>query len=754
MLMLPCANTYADTLATPEAQHYSRKRTILQLALLIPPPTLKPPQSTTKVDAKVATATRADTMASANTPTTFKGPDLDATSGRRLCAELANQPAVQSGGSTGFNSPTVGVSSSAFEAPPVTTPTIRNSAAPSSRSNGTNTDTVTERVRNYAAPHSPSGANIDTDTERVRIPAAPSSLSNGTNTDTVTERVRNSATPCSPYNGSNAGAVTERVQISPARQSPSNGTNTDPVTDSVRYIHATVGDTHDNGAVGADWCPLLYFSNVTSCGVKHRSYLFLRTEPIVAIAETHLEGNDFHPLAGAHAHRWPRRALAHAVPSANGGTNGGVFMAASNKLKTEPTALHTFDCATSAHTSPHRDTVFYWTRFRSRRLLVGAAYAREGQALRVIHALAKETSHYISTSKGHVGCDFLIAADWNLPAECVQELFNDANVAATAVLPDGPTCNDSTIDYVIASPGLAHFLRIHRDTLVPWGPHCGLRIEIDGQVETSSVTTLRKPLHLRQAVAEHPAASPLHTWAQAKTQAHRHVQPVPVETFPGFSYISRFPDAHQATHELITRYHHFATTMEVYQLGKTTLRTQKEKQPFVGRALPPRFTRKRIGTHDPAEKAGLKGNTYGPHPTIALWATTANVIRNLTKHPLHRLIRTKIQAVSQQWTKAPPLQVSNDALNTTTDHGSVCEAIRRLPKGWQAPWKELLHTTVETLEHIHGKPPPAKRARAITAQAKTTLRIHERVAGLPAPTTDDATRLLHEVDRDSQGCRQ
>ena len=68
------------------------------------------------------------------------------------------------------------------------------------------------------------------------------------------------------------------------------------------------GNTRDRTHVG--WTPLMHFSNVTSYGIKHRAYLVHRSEPLDAVAETHLEATGFVPLAGTHARRWPRRALA------------------------------------------------------------------------------------------------------------------------------------------------------------------------------------------------------------------------------------------------------------------------------------------------------------------------------------------------------------------------------------------------------------------------------------------------------------
>ena len=133
----------------------------------------------------------------------------------------------------------------------------------------------------------------------------------------------------------------------------------------------------------------MYFANVTSYGLKARSGIFARTEPLVGVAETHLENADFAPLAGAHYRRWARCAVAKAIPTAKGGTQGGVLLTAARHARADPSAMCTFSASVGTHTSPHRDAVFFWASICGRRILVGAAYAREGNTLRVAHALSQ-----------------------------------------------------------------------------------------------------------------------------------------------------------------------------------------------------------------------------------------------------------------------------------------------------------------------------------------------------------------------------
>ena len=319
-----------------------------------------------------------------------------------------------------------------------------------------------------------------------------------------------------------------------------------------------------------------------------------RTEPLVAAAETHLGPGEFLPLASGHYRRWPRCAIAPATPTAKGGTQGGIFMGAAKAAKADPSATCVFSPAQGAHVSPHRDAAFFWASISNRRLLIGSAYAREGNTFRIAHALSIETNTNPST-------DFIIAADWNDTPDNTVARFVDAHIPAVAVIPDGPTClsgdSSSTIDFVITSAALAPRLKVYRDLYAPWSPHLGLIIEIEAHLDSPAFTTLHKPKPLRQALQKYPSDNSKFTWDQAKARtANFHQHPLP--SFPGYEFIKNFSDHALHARRLTDKYAQFTATLEQFQLGRTSLQTAHDKRPFTGRARPPKFAKIKVGQQD------------------------------------------------------------------------------------------------------------------------------------------------------------
>ena len=328
---------------------------------------------------------------------------------------------------------------------------------------------------------------------------------------------------------------------------------------------------------------LLYFTNVTSYSPKARAHLMARTEPLVAAAETHLGPGEFLPLANGHYRRWPRCAIATATPTAKGGTQGGIFMGAAKAAKADPSATCVFTPSQGAHVSPHRDATYFWASISNRRILIGSAYAREGNILRIAHSLSIETN-------GNPSTDFIIAADWNDSPERTVAIFADLLIPVAAVTPDGPTCltddSSSTIDFLITSVSLAPCLKVQRDLLCPWSPHLGLIVEIRAHLDSPAYNTLHKPKPLRQALLKHPFDNPKLTWDQAKSRT-ANFQSRPLSSFPGYEFVKNFTGHAPHARRLTDNHCWFTAALEQYQLGRTCLQTGHDKRPYTGRAQPP-----------------------------------------------------------------------------------------------------------------------------------------------------------------------
>lgn len=495
-----------------------------------------------------------------------------------------------------------------------------------------------------------------------------------------------------------------------------------------------------------------FFANVTTYGRKARPFILQRPEPIVGIAETHLEAADFLPLAHSHYRKWPRCVIAPATPSTHGGTHGGVFMAASKAAKADPSATCVFSPQTSAHVSPHRDVIFYWASSNRRQFLVGTAYAREGNILRIAHALAKE----IANARPGITIDFLIAADWNKPHQETTALFADVNIPAVAVLPDGPTCftasASTTIDYVLASPNMAQRLQVRRHMHVPWSPHVGLTVHIDARLDLPIYHTLRKPTPLRTALNEHPSQIPLYTWSQASQKAN-HATTYPIHCYPGHAYLQHFTNHEQTTQHASDAYFRFVHTLEIYQLGRTTLQDYKDKAPFTGRALPPRLIKVVVGSPTPSQHTTLPTQirqTHGPNPIPAQWATLGNTMRRLARicswsTPFAESLMDTLTTLHHQWSTTPSLNFTGDHTHDDSDLGKAYATISALEQGWRTPWKTLLNAVTHCLPLYHSKPVTRKRASLIACQAKHACQVTERIHGLATPTSEMALALIDEL---------
>jgi hypothetical protein len=375
--------------------------------------------------------------------------------------------------------------------------------------------------------------------------------------------------------------------------------------------------------------PCLYFANVTYYGKIPRAYLYHRKEPLVGIAEVHLTAEEFAPLARSHLRKWKYCAIAPAIPSPQGGTYGGALLASKHRTLASPSATNTFSADAATHTSAHRDAVFFHAHFSGRRITIGCGYAREGNVMRLIHALACEFSR-MQVQRTHEGSfDFLFAADWNKPPQDTINLFIEAGIPATAIVPDGPTCKqgNTTIDYGIASPALAQLLRVQRDTLTPWSPHCGIIFSFTEPIDTPKFEQLVKPKPLRDALKAHPApdCSDPPTWEEARLFAEQSTPTLNADDFPGRSLIKQLDGANATStfHSQTQTYAIFATALEYYQLKRTTLDERTSRQ-YRGRALPPKFKRVcAIGAPICNPRS-----THGPHPGPAKWATLANALRH------------------------------------------------------------------------------------------------------------------------------
>ena len=101
---------------------------------------------------------------------------------------------------------------------------------------------------------------------------------------------------------------------------------------------------------------------------------------------------------------------------------------------------------------------------------------------------------------------------------------------------------------------------------------------------------------------------------------------------------------------------------------------------------------KAINTPVGAVDGQLKGRAFGPHPAIAMWATTANALRAIAKHTSPSLspatlIRKRLQSLRSAWFGIPPpLATSTDSNNPNTDLGVATATILLLDKRWQSPW--------------------------------------------------------------------
>ena len=114
--------------------------------------------------------------------------------------------------------------------------------------------------------------------------------------------------------------------------------------------------------------------------------------------------------------------------------------------------------------------------------------------MRLIHALACEFSRMQVQRTYAVSNDFLLAVEWNKSLLDTINLFREAGIPATAIVPDGPTCQqgNTPIDYGIVSPALAQLLTVQRDTRTPWSPHCGNIFSFTHTIDTPKFDQLVK----------------------------------------------------------------------------------------------------------------------------------------------------------------------------------------------------------------------------------------------------------------------
>eukprot|EP00972_Heterocapsa_arctica_P024295 3583633-Heterocapsa_arctica.AAC.1 len=128
-----------------------------------------------------------------------------------------------------------------------------------------------------------------------------------------------------------------------------------------------------------------------------------------------------------------------------------------------------------------------WTattiRFRGRDVAFVALYLQPhtgGLGLSNLNRL-QEVIGFVDSLK----IQYIIVADWNCePLQLEQESHILRYLKARLVTADSCsfTCNQGAgrmIDYLIASPGISHCLRISADLDGPWTPHLGLIIQLD-----------------------------------------------------------------------------------------------------------------------------------------------------------------------------------------------------------------------------------------------------------------------------------
>ena len=162
-------------------------------------------------------------------------------------------------------------------------------------------------------------------------------------------------------------------------------------------------------------------------------------------------------------------------------------MASKKGTKSQPSATHVFDTNAATHVSPHSDAVFFHACVNARRIIIGCGYARGGCVARLTHALAKEFKNMNPLKDKETPFDFLFAADWNKSPQEVIDMFLDAGIPATAIVPDGPTCCQATPPSALGSP---HPVSLNSSPSTPTGtPH-------GHHTPASSSTSLSQSTHL------------------------------------------------------------------------------------------------------------------------------------------------------------------------------------------------------------------------------------------------------------------
>ena len=251
------------------------------------------------------------------------------------------------------------------------------------------------------------------------------------------------------------------------------------------------------------------FANITTWGQKAWTYLSEQeneTGPasrhkhssssneqthMMMFVEHHLKGKELNSTRTHLKKRGWRSEVCPATPTGNGGTHGGTMALIRANIQYKP--------LTNGSSRIQGDQwIGLLVRFAGRDLLIITAYLWHnigftGENLKILRQLAEVV--------GIHKVEFMIVADWNIPAQDMRASCWPAFVRGTVVTPPGieHTCSSGPgrmLDYMIVSNSLVGQTKLTADFESPWRPHMGLSIDIPFDALTTQVLAIARPQHL------------------------------------------------------------------------------------------------------------------------------------------------------------------------------------------------------------------------------------------------------------------
>jgi hypothetical protein len=222
----------------------------------------------------------------------------------------------------------------------------------------------------------------------------------------------------------------------------------------------------------------VYFANYTAWGTKAEGCFFqekLQGFDIHCGVEHHLEGQKLKVARAKIQKAGWRTFISPATLTGRGGNSGGAWILTRRGLAAKSGTTHLERGGNQ------------WTasiiRFKGRDVAFISIYLQPHTGGLGLDNLGKleEVIGYIGSLK----IQFIIVGDWNCePKQLEEESHILRYLKAKVLTPENVafTCNQGSgrmIDYMIASPGICHCLRITADLDGPWTPHLGLIIKLN-----------------------------------------------------------------------------------------------------------------------------------------------------------------------------------------------------------------------------------------------------------------------------------